>query len=161
MQIKLIPHPSGDVTDTVWDEVTVSRPGGKRGVIIIAGCGVMTSAPKTASMATSCHVLDTCSWIIYSFTDVAEPTDISYSFHEGRRAPRVFPRTCVSFFNRIITHAEICINADSDSWRSAGSTGLKTSMKSKVEERKSIAQASQPMCRSEKLANNNFTRVVC
>lgn len=69
-----------------WHRLRLSynlRPGGKRGAIIVAGCGVMTSAPKTASMATSCHVLDTCSWIIYSFTDVAEPADISYSFHVG------------------------------------------------------------------------------
>lgn len=63
-----------------------------------------------------------------------------------RRPPHVFSWTCVNFFNRAVTRADLCISAGSDSWRLFGSTGLNIyshmrAVKSKeAEERKSIAQ---------------------
>lgn len=48
MQIKLIPYSIGNLTGKVWNEATASRPDGRRGAIITAGCGAMTSSATTA-----------------------------------------------------------------------------------------------------------------
>lgn len=59
MQIKLIPHRIGDLSGTVWNEATASRPDGRRVVIIITGCRVMTSSAAatqmTAGLTITCH----------------------------------------------------------------------------------------------------------
>lgn len=59
MQIKLIPRRIGDLTGSVWNEATASRPDGRWGVIIITSWRVMTSsatvATMTAGLTITCH----------------------------------------------------------------------------------------------------------
>lgn len=90
MQIKLIPYSIGNLTGTVWNEATASRPDGRRGAIIIAGCGTMNLLLPQLQRQRAWHYLPLMSsWIVpvASFIDIAQPTmkHISYSFHMGRQ----------------------------------------------------------------------------
>lgn len=134
MQIKLIPHRIGDLTGTVWNEATVSRPDGRRGAIIRTGCGAMTSsataAPSTAGLTITCHSCFLESFpLLPSLTLLSTPWSASlihstWADSKEEEDTSCVLGTCVVFFNDTVTHAEPCINADCDSWRLVGSSGL-------------------------------------
>lgn len=107
MQIKLIP----DSTGTVWNEATASRPDGRRGAIM-AGCGVM-ALPTTDAFLNRprCLLHWQCS-----------------AHHEAQLLffPHGQTTKTEDFLQDTVTHAEPCMNADSDRWRSVASSGLQS-----------------------------------
>lgn len=113
-------------TSLVWNEAAASRPDGRRGAIIKTGRGALTSL--TAGLTITYHSCLLASVLLLPLIDGAQSTmkrSASYSFHtEEHGFPRPSPGTRVSSFNDTATHAEPRINADFDSSRLVGSSGL-------------------------------------